>query len=526
MFIFTCTCTSSTTISIPNSSPSSSGRFSPPRMSNSEETSSRPQRSRNDVFNTDNSYFPPLSGPNAPSPSRAIPNLTRDPSTSSPPTIPPSQSSPLSPLQPRESPLAPRPQRARGANAVKGKLTTAMIQDKLCELASELFVPLFVGLLAQMTASGWICFTSESDPDSTSKGRWIHPCKCALFCHETCLLAWIAEYQARNKRGTNSTVSCPQCNTPYTIKQSSSWFLEKLEGASRTWDRMAVRISVVGVGTGITAISYFYGVSATRAFLGPQAFNQLIFRPFDVVQPKHMLTLPLVAPALILTRTNLIDGLFPLLPLALLNLPPPSFYTGDYTRMLRNVHVPGPATTCVLLPFFRLFYLKARSWVYKTVLTRRSNKSGASHRTGEQTPRPATPAPNTPAVQLEGQLPAQPLPPAEPAHEADLEQGAHVTLSLQRLAGMVVGALLLPYLSAGAGELLLQASQSSQLLRTILGVQSPLVWKSAMMNYVPLSADISLDPAWWRNFLGGCICVITNDTFKVGPFANLTCSRC
>lgn len=298
---------------------------------------------------------------------------------------------------------------------------------------------------------------------------------------------------------------------------------------------MAVRIAIGSVGFGFSSLSYFYGVSACRAFLGPQAFNSIISSPLEPPHPKHFITMPLVAPALVLSRTNLIDALFPLLPLALLNFPPTALYNSGYIKGLRLLRIPSPATTCLLLPFIRHFYLKGRSWIYRKALARQSKKntlSGAA--SGMTTPLPETPAPNTPAVHFEAQIvhhhqgdaqhqrqqnrPEAPQQAQEPNPD-DLEPGAQVTLSLHRLAGMVVGALVLPFVSAGAGEMLLQVSKSSGILRAVLGLQNEVVWKSAIGSLLPFGGvpQASMDPAWWRNTIGGVLVVMSNDLLKVRP---------
>lgn len=380
--------------------------------------------------------------------------------------------------------------------------------------------------------TGWICYSSEADDDEVHrKGRWVHPCKCNLFCHESCLLSWIAEYQSRDeRRDFASTVSCPQCKTPYIIRQSPSRLLETLEGLKKGWEKLSTRAAVCGVGFGITSISYVYGMSACQAFLGPQAFDQLIRQPTGQIPLKHWAFMPWVAPGLVLSRTNLIDGLLPVVPLLLLNIPPHSFFTGDYSRMISGLTVPGPATTCLMLPFVRHAYRRVRAWVFSKAVKLATSRSrlGSSSWASQPAPRVATPAPNTPAVQFD-------QPPELPPRRAGAEEGAEhdvfppqpedehpvaapgamLTLSIHRVARVVVEALLLPFVSAVAGEALLEASQFSRTLRTILGVEDSLMVKP-YLGWVPGGFLGTLDPAWWRNFIGGSLCVVAKDVVDVG----------
>lgn len=61
----------------------------------------------------------------------------------------------------------------------------------------------------------WVCFgTVDDDPSA----QWLRPCRCrgtTKWVHNTCLQRWFDEKQRGNP---TVQVSCPQCNTLYSIK--------------------------------------------------------------------------------------------------------------------------------------------------------------------------------------------------------------------------------------------------------------------------------------------------------------------
>lgn len=62
--------------------------------------------------------------------------------------------------------------------------------------------------------SCWVCFASDEDDCTAS---WSRPCRCrgtTKWVHKVCLQRWINEKQKGN---VTTKVSCPQCNTEYTI---------------------------------------------------------------------------------------------------------------------------------------------------------------------------------------------------------------------------------------------------------------------------------------------------------------------
>jgi len=60
----------------------------------------------------------------------------------------------------------------------------------------------------------WVCFATDEDD---LLAQWVKPCRCrgtTKWVHQACIQRWIDEKQKGN---TAAKVTCPQCNTEYTI---------------------------------------------------------------------------------------------------------------------------------------------------------------------------------------------------------------------------------------------------------------------------------------------------------------------
>jgi hypothetical protein len=99
-----------------------------------------------------------------------------------------------------------------------------------------------------------------------------------------CLLRWVTEAQDRSQQDdlpvSQRPVLCPQCKTPYVVRQRPSPFLDLLERGEALCNRMSVRGLVVTCGIGLAAASGAYGVLATRLFVGPVIARRLFSRPW------------------------------------------------------------------------------------------------------------------------------------------------------------------------------------------------------------------------------------------------------
>lgn len=162
--------------------------------------------------------------------------------------------------------------------------------------------PVTVDDLAGKTC--WICAESEDEraPPTGTGSRFVHPCKCTLVAHESCLFSWIYSQQSRSSDGDfwargaagggraggqeiQVQVRCPQCQMPYRMTDSCSaterWLHNTLSRIARTIassGRLAVGASV-GVCAYVLLSSY--GRFAMRTLIGRDLAARVFNRPFD-----------------------------------------------------------------------------------------------------------------------------------------------------------------------------------------------------------------------------------------------------
>lgn len=126
--------------------------------------------------------------------------------------------------------------------------------------------------------SCWICSDGDegdANPDNPSK-RWVHPCKCSLIAHETCLLTWIRSKRASGSPDPNRIITCPQCSHPYTIYESKPVSLQVFELGDGVL-RNVVPLAGAGViGGGILIAATAYGCSAIRLWMGEKAARRTL----------------------------------------------------------------------------------------------------------------------------------------------------------------------------------------------------------------------------------------------------------
>lgn len=114
--------------------------------------------------------------------------------------------------------------------------------------------------------------TSTSTPASASKRKWIHPCKCSLVAHEDCLLHWVQI--SKPSASKTAPVSCPQCNTPYTMHQLDFPILNFIESIEAIWTRNVSKLLMVGIGMGGWTLLGLYGMWSIRQLAGDRLSEQ------------------------------------------------------------------------------------------------------------------------------------------------------------------------------------------------------------------------------------------------------------
>ncbi len=242
------------------------------------------------------------------------------------------------------------------------------------------------------TKSCWICSDEDEDPPasfgqpgssaspsaaSSRPKRFVHPCKCTLVAHETCLLRWID--QSRRNHPLNDQVTCPQCKAPYILVNDKTALLKTFE----FFDKFLNLVEPVGAialfGGGFLLACTTYGSVAIRMFLGKDAARRALASPW----PWHYwVDIPLIPFALIASRFNIFESAmtwvptlvaFPLTSLPLVTAT--AAHERLFERYLESsifnarAYPPGPALTALIIPWVRVFYLAIKRKVYRTVLS-------------------------------------------------------------------------------------------------------------------------------------------------------------
>ena len=204
----------------------------------------------------------------------------------------------------------------------------------------------------------WICLQEEgvdSPPDSV----WRSPCPCSLQAHEECLLEWIRDSQDEEE-SSKKKILCPQCKNEIKVERPTE-LLILLEELAVALGRHVLLPGGILMVTGILfSGSMVYGYNTLEIVFGEKEVHQFIrdLQPFPfkrtfvsqlppfaqdvynavakvgrLISPFYpktnnsglFMVAPLIAPALLLSRTDLADGVFNLMPIPVSHLPFPLF---------------------------------------------------------------------------------------------------------------------------------------------------------------------------------------------------------
>lgn len=302
----------------------------------------------------------------------------------------------------------------------------------------------------------------------------------------------------------------------------------------------------------------FYGAVCVRLFAGPQV-AELLFFGKQSWPLSYYINLPLIPLALILSRTTLLDSLFPFLPLTLVL----SSTTSPSSPTLRLIDLStlswpiSPALTLCLLPWVRFVYSKARARVFSSALgvnlqpqeglvglMRELGDGGDGEGDGNENlvivaeldveeqdeNGNRIPGPGQGERRDENDVVG-----GEDALHPAAGAGNRLRVGVSRFTSLVVGALLFPLFSSMAGGALFwlatrsATGTGSMVLRKILGLQAVLaVAKSGgrmaglglkgsgaggwlAKAAVGATGKIELDPVWIRNSIGGGLVVLGRD---------------
>ncbi|KAI9593915.1 hypothetical protein BDF19DRAFT_446325 [Syncephalis fuscata] len=189
----------------------------------------------------------------------------------------------------------------------------------------------------------WICFGEEEQADmdisntattqsrnDTSRDRWVKACSCSLVSHESCLLRWITENQ---KDIPFKKVHCPQCKAVYQLVESRSFLLEIMSRCDTVIRSTIPFICGIGLGCCLLVTCTTFGAYAVLTLCGTEYGERLLGGP-NPWGWRVWIGLPMIPIGLILSRTNYLDAVLPVIPLSIIN--GPNFRVFDVIIMAYN----------------------------------------------------------------------------------------------------------------------------------------------------------------------------------------------
>ena len=205
----------------------------------------------------------------------------------------------------------------------------------------------------------WVC--QEEDTEDESWMEWRRPCPCSLTAHDHCLMEWITSEEAPKpgEIATTRHIVCPMCKAEIQIERPRDYLVLATEHIQRAGKYIIVPSAVFSIGAcfysgflmyGFNTVQLVFGVDEANDILqsgttqaltdqisdhGSEALNRIfsvagrtlrMFVPFlpsgDLLAHwKLLVGLPLIAPALVLSRTRLAEPVFALVPITV--KPPP-----------------------------------------------------------------------------------------------------------------------------------------------------------------------------------------------------------
>ncbi|KAJ4490929.1 hypothetical protein J3R30DRAFT_3427091 [Lentinula aciculospora] len=379
----------------------------------------------------------------------------------------------------------------------------------------------------------YICRDEERyDDPAHNRREWVHPCKCKLIAHQSCLLNSIARRPANRAK-------CPQCGFEYQIQSNlpfliSSLFFRVGDTIFHAMGMSCLATSVVGMAT-FTAVSVFavgtgYGAIAVREYFGPGLYDLLLtdeptnwhaghffflfLIPLRLVSPfmnlgtftPFFFLWPSVPPRSVqeqlIAESNRIDGVFPISSQKK-QFWPPSLQTFGFiaigTSMLYN-RVFARFSEWVLGMKQPKPHSLFRGLTFRREFRRQEGPDGAEQEAVLQLQREAPEEPDTPFANLDG-----------------VTQYPNISIMI---------GLLKPFIASGMGHLLYFGAQHSNTLRFVLGVRdlgniaalytSPKLVPELSDNvwywrYFTETVVQEMDPVWIRNSVGLGLFIVAKD---------------
>lgn len=161
----------------------------------------------------------------------------------------------------------------------------------------------------------FICLVDE--PEDPLPPDWRMPCTCTLEGHQECLLNWVADLEAQGKE-----IKCTICKTPITVTERQDIAVQLSNYMNERFSDWSPKILLGFLTSSALVSSSIYGAKAIDWFAGPDALTDFLLNGVDVaafvamrqggqiqdrnreppINMVHFAVLPLIAPALILSR--------------------------------------------------------------------------------------------------------------------------------------------------------------------------------------------------------------------------------
>ncbi|OBT55194.1 hypothetical protein VE04_03740 [Pseudogymnoascus sp. 24MN13] len=413
----------------------------------------------------------------------------------------------------------------------------------------------------------WICLQDEGD-DSPEHSQWRSPCPCNLQAHEECLLEWITDIQAQPSGGTSMSkkVLCPQCKSEIKVERPIELVVAVTDLISAIGQQL---LFPTGAGMLLGCLysgSMVYGFNAIELVFGGEEGRRMLFaaretpslirqilpgavidcfftvlRMTDPFVPTSGGTwvfgvAPLIAPALLLSRTHIADRTFSMVPLMYLLFP-------------QNHHIPhwppSPGLAVATLPYIRSAYNE----LYSSLFADLENDWNMAHARADEgnildfeveiinveeghgalnppagpPPHPQNveiPLPNQPqaeepqgepqqaGAQQEGQPPpplaGQPAPPNGVPAAGNEPWEFRQNISTAQVARSMIGALFFPAVSSLMGDLIFRTAPSTWVMKPV-----------KKFSLQQLQATGLLQEKWGRSIVGGCLFVVLKDALTL-----------
>ncbi|RDW70343.1 hypothetical protein BP5796_08740 [Coleophoma crateriformis] len=403
----------------------------------------------------------------------------------------------------------------------------------------------------------WIC-RQEDTEDTPGSSEWRSPCPCSMQAHESCLLEWITDKESA-RPGESPMVEdivCPVCKHQYQIDRPKDYVViaaDRIRKVARGLILPTAASTIIGTVYsgfliyGMNSLELVFGYEEAKYVMAASARDRAIhanmysrawyrgihqaIRIMDPFLPatdcvanwKLFVGLPLIAPALVLSRTRLADPLFALLPVCY-------FVWRDDQRGLRD-WPPTPAMAFSVLPYIRSAYNQLYGIAFSELEKKWDRAVQRTPREGEtvegiQAANQAANAEDNAIFDLqviveeevaEADIPAEiqerldqqdqheQQPEGAPGPQAPRPAGRNQNnwelqqnISTVHVVSTVMGALMFPPISSLMGDLLR------------LTLPSRLVVKPSSRWSVGGARGI-LQEKWGRTLIGGCLFVVLKD---------------